>query len=253
LHQVDVAARPERVAPIADDITSPREGETSRRSSPRGSTTWLGLRRATYVVVALAMTLTLVTALLIRHVNADSERRQLHQRTHEASVVLESLIGTIEGPMQIGGQAFDALGPQQQVFDLLAENATGKDQIVAGAAIVQVAPPASAANPRIFMRTSGPLALAAPGAARAIGRVRGDLLVADVDELDAALRHCREHGNVRVAAQAENVADTAALQVAHEMIGNCVFHEAVRVTASRCCRTRRTVPGPKAGPRESDG
>jgi signal transduction histidine kinase len=174
LHQVDVAARPERVAPIADDITSPREGETSRRSSPRGSTTWLGLRRATYVVVALAMTLTLVTALLIRHVNADSERRQLHQRTHEASVVLESLIGTIEGPMQIGGQAFDALGPQQQVFDLLAENATGKDQIVAGAAIVQVAPPASAANPRIFMRTSGPLALAAPGAAPAIGRVRGD-------------------------------------------------------------------------------
>ena len=53
-----------------------------------------------------------------------------------------------------------------------------------------------------------------------------DLLVPDVDELDAAVRHRREDRDVRVAAQTENVADAPALQVAHEMIGDCVFHEA---------------------------
>jgi signal transduction histidine kinase len=172
LHQVDVAARPDRVAPIADDIVSPREGDPSRRSSPRGSRTWLGLRRATYVVVVLAMTLTLVTALLIRHVNADNERRQLHQRTHEASLVLDSLIGNIESPMQLGAKAFNWFGVSNQVFDALTANVTGRDQMVAGAAIVELAPPARPGNPRIEMSTDEPLALAAPGASRAVGRVK---------------------------------------------------------------------------------
>jgi hypothetical protein len=56
--------------------------------------------------------------------------------------------------------------------------------------------------------------------------VGSDLFVTHVDEFDGARRHRREDRDVRVAAQTENMADAPALQVAHEMIGNCVFHEA---------------------------
>jgi hypothetical protein len=53
-----------------------------------------------------------------------------------------------------------------------------------------------------------------------------DLFVTHVDELDAARRHRGEDSDVRMSAQTENRAESPALQVAHEMIGNCVFHEA---------------------------
>ena len=43
--------------------------------------------------------------------------------------------------------------------------------------------------------------------------------------------HGRQHGDVRVAAQAEHVAHAAPLQVTHQVIGDCVLH--VIVTAKR--------------------
>ena len=54
----------------------------------------------------------------------------------------------------------------------------------------------------------------------AIGSVGGDLFVADVDELDAAARHRREHGDVGVPAEAEDVADTASFQIPDELLGD---------------------------------
>ncbi len=63
----------------------------------------------------------------------------------------------------------------------------------------------------------------------AIGGMRGDLLVAHVDEFDAAPRHGGQHGDVGVAAEAEHVAHAALLQVAHQVIGDCVSHYIVSV------------------------
>jgi hypothetical protein len=63
----------------------------------------------------------------------------------------------------------------------------------------------------------------------AVGRVRGNLLVAHVDEVDRTRRHRREHGNVGVAAQPEYVAHAAFLEVAHQVIRNGVFHHIVSV------------------------
>ena len=63
----------------------------------------------------------------------------------------------------------------------------------------------------------------------AVGGVRGHLLVAHVDEFDAAARHGGQHGDVGVAAQAEHVAHAALLQVAHQVIGDGVFHYIVSV------------------------
>ena len=53
----------------------------------------------------------------------------------------------------------------------------------------------------------------------AVRRVRGDLLVPRIDELDLlALRQRREHGDVRVAAQAEDVLDAAGFEILHQLI-----------------------------------
>ncbi len=155
-------------------MTTP-QGAPSPRRPAGASKPWLGLRRVTYVVTAIATALTLVTALLIRHVNEDSERRQLRQRTHEASLVLESLIGTIEGPMRFSAQALNALGPNEELFELLAEPVTGEDSLAAGAAILQVRAPASTTNPRVVVRAGAPLALTAPGARRALGPVNDEI------------------------------------------------------------------------------
>ena len=54
------------------------------------------------------------------------------------------------------------------------------------------------------------------------------LLVADVDELDAAAGHGGEHGDVGVPAQAEHVADTALLEIPDELFGGggvCPGHD----------------------------
>ena len=59
-----------------------------------------------------------------------------------------------------------------------------------------------------------------PGARVAIGHVRGDLLVADVDEPDLARGELREHCDVGVAAQAEHALDAAGLEVPHELAGH---------------------------------
>ena len=58
----------------------------------------------------------------------------------------------------------------------------------------------------------------------AVGGVRGDLLVPDVDEVDLAVGHRREHGDVGVPAQAEDMRDAAALEVADQLMGNEIAH-----------------------------
>ena len=58
-----------------------------------------------------------------------------------------------------------------------------------------------------------------------IGGVGRDLLVPAVDELDLlALRQRRQHSDVGVAAQAENVLDAARLEVADELFSDRVSH-----------------------------
>ena len=54
----------------------------------------------------------------------------------------------------------------------------------------------------------------------AVGSVRGDLLVPDVDELDAAAGHRGENGDVGVPTQAEDVSYAAPFQVADELFGS---------------------------------
>ncbi len=51
----------------------------------------------------------------------------------------------------------------------------------------------------------------------AVGDVRGDLLVARVDELDGAAVQLRQHGDVGVSAQAEDVLDAAIREVLHQL------------------------------------
>ena len=53
----------------------------------------------------------------------------------------------------------------------------------------------------------------------AVGGVRSDLLVAHVHELDVAVRHGGQYGDVRVTAQPEHVANAAPLQVPDELLG----------------------------------
>ncbi len=59
----------------------------------------------------------------------------------------------------------------------------------------------------------------------AVGRVRGDLLVPDVDELDLlALLQRGQHRDVRVAAQPEDVLDAARFEVLHQLVRNQILH-----------------------------
>jgi hypothetical protein len=58
----------------------------------------------------------------------------------------------------------------------------------------------------------------------AVGGVRGDLLVTHIDELDRAVGQGGQHGDVGVAAQAEQVADAPVLEVFHQLVGDQVFH-----------------------------
>jgi hypothetical protein len=62
-----------------------------------------------------------------------------------------------------------------------------------------------------------------------VGRMRGHLLMAHIDEFDRARRHCREHGDVGMAAQPEYVAYAALLEIAHQVIRNGVFHHIASV------------------------
>ena len=57
-----------------------------------------------------------------------------------------------------------------------------------------------------------------------VGGMRGDLLVPHADEVDLAVGHRREHGDVGVAAQAEDMRDAAALEVADQLMGNEIAH-----------------------------
>ena len=51
----------------------------------------------------------------------------------------------------------------------------------------------------------------------AIGHVRGDLLVSHVDELDAALLHRGENGDIGVAAQPKDIFNATILEVFHQL------------------------------------
>ena len=54
----------------------------------------------------------------------------------------------------------------------------------------------------------------------AVGGVGGDLFVTHVDELDRAVGHRRENGDVGVPAQPEDVADATPFEMADELLGN---------------------------------
>ncbi len=77
----------------------------------------------------------------------------------------------------------------------------------------------------------------------AVRRVRGDLLVPRVDELDLpALRQRGQHGDVGVAAEAEDVLDASRLEILHQLVGNQVLHcWLLRASGRRHCRPRAAV------------
>ncbi len=87
-----------------------------------------------------------------------------------------------------------------------------------------------------------------PGDTRvAVRSVRGDLLVPDVDELDAAAGHRGEHGDVGVPTQAEDVSYTAPFQVADELFGSGRM-----ASAHGCPAVAREATTPVVGnPREA--
>ena len=57
-----------------------------------------------------------------------------------------------------------------------------------------------------------------------VGSVRRDLLVADVDELDGAVRHGGEHRDVRVSAEPEDPGHPSARQVVDQLLGDRATH-----------------------------
>jgi signal transduction histidine kinase len=136
----------------------------------------------TYVVIALAMTLTLVTALLIHHVNDDTEHRQLHQRTREAALVLQSLIGTIESPMHTAALVLNVTGANDGIFRTLAGSSTGKGEFAVGAALLRVA---GRSSPQVVSHVGEPLALTASGPQRDVGPVNDQITL--VDQLQSPL------------------------------------------------------------------
>ncbi len=54
--------------------------------------------------------------------------------------------------------------------------------------------------------------------------VGGDLLVSDVDEMQLAVGHRREHGDVGVTAQPEDVRDPARFEIPDELVGDEIAH-----------------------------
>ena len=57
-----------------------------------------------------------------------------------------------------------------------------------------------------------------------IGGVRGDLLVPDVYEMQLAVGHRREHGDVGVAAEPEDVGDPARFEIPDELVRDEIAH-----------------------------
>ena len=55
-----------------------------------------------------------------------------------------------------------------------------------------------------------------------IGGMGADLFMADIDEAQAGIGQRREHGDIRVAAQPENMAHTARFEIAHQLRGHQV-------------------------------
>ena len=62
--------------------------------------------------------------------------------------------------------------------------------------------------------------------------VRGDLLVPDVDEMQLAVGHRREHGDVGVAAQPEDVRDPARFEIPDELVRDEIAHVEIILGAS---------------------
>ena len=54
--------------------------------------------------------------------------------------------------------------------------------------------------------------------------VRGDLLVPDIDEVQLAVGHRREHGDVGVAAEPEDVRDPARFEIPDELVRDEIAH-----------------------------
>jgi hypothetical protein len=65
----------------------------------------------------------------------------------------------------------------------------------------------------------------ARGTRIAVGDVRGDLLMARVDEFHRAVLELGEHRDIGVAAQAEDVLHAAIGEVLDELLGDELFHD----------------------------
>jgi signal transduction histidine kinase len=131
-------------------------------------------------MIVLALLATSSVALLVRHVVAAGEQRQLEQRTREASVVLQSLVGNFDNPMRTVGVVLRGLGPEPAVFEELAGDHVGPDQVASSAALVRL--PASLDAPiDVVVSTGEPLALTAGGAPRLrdLGPVNDQLTLVD--------------------------------------------------------------------------
>ena len=72
----------------------------------------------------------------------------------------------------------------------------------------------------------------------AVGRVRGDLFMPGIDEFyRLALGEFREHSDIRMTAQAEDVFHAAMLEVFHELSRNQLFHNSL-LGAPQCVAAR---------------
>ncbi|MCU1427698.1 MAG: hypothetical protein JWL83_1698 [Actinomycetia bacterium] len=183
MQHVDVTEVPAS-EPGGATVRPPTLDTGSTPTHPRRRT-FIGLRRVTLVVITLALITVVSTTVLIGHVVADSEHRQLQQRAREASVVLQSLVDRLESPMRTAAVVMRGIGASDQIFQRLAGPVSGPGKTVAAAALLRLDPPRGA--PRVVAHTGGALALSTAPAASGLGTVNGHLTL--VNLLQSRLGH----------------------------------------------------------------
>ncbi|MDQ1520339.1 MAG: hypothetical protein QOI55_1412, partial [Actinomycetota bacterium] len=180
MHDVDVApAAPVASGGGAATVRAHDQVKNTQATRP-GRLGFAHLRRATLVVIVLALVTVLTSTVLVRHVVDDSERRQLHQRTREASVVLQSLVDTIENPMRTAAVVLHATNANPGFFEALARPVTGPDDTIAAAALLKIDGTGGSAAPVVVAHTGTRLALTATPPAGGLGKVNGKLTLVDL-------------------------------------------------------------------------
>ena len=80
----------------------------------------------------------------------------------------------------------------------------------------------------------------ARGARVAVGGMGGNLLVPDVDEPDRAVLEGRQHCDIGMAAQAEDMPDATVFEIFYQLAGNEILHPILLEFIVRIARPRRT-------------